>query len=176
MLSSCSNWNYKHPRVRTESDKVDYVDANADLPNKLADSLSPNLVSDKSITNPVIFHNRGNQNKTEYFNNKKTNDSKSGSIKNVDNKLAKSPFTFITKIHRVQHDKMAKAKSVKKEGASGWVRIMIILFVVGLILLLIGIFLTVFISGAFWWLFYGIGALLILAGVIVLILGLLGLI
>jgi len=175
-LNSCSSWRYQNPQ------------GNIAQPSPPENRISPDQVVDvdpvqtsavnetgefepKTIGDPVAKKNTPTITRLRKVNEKK---STPGLI--THNTKGKSFFSDFLEHRKMLNDKVGKADHVEKAALSGWVRIMIILFVVGLILILIGIFLSIFISGPFWWLFYAIGALFIVAGFIILILGLVGLI
>jgi hypothetical protein len=174
MLTSCSTWRYnKQQRVRIETEAIPSDDTHiypSEMSNPVTTSTEKEikLIPEKNTT--VTY---GEQKKIDPI---KVNKQKPLVVKSI--KDNKTPSTFqLLADHFKRHDKkVCKAQDVEKTAASGWVRIMIIFFVVGFILLLFGIFLSIFIFGPFWWLFYAFGGLLILAGFILLILILLGLI
>jgi hypothetical protein len=176
-LTSCSTWHYNHSRVQVDKQKNDepqieqtQIPQDGNVTTTTAEILnneqaSPELnvaaanqeVSiEKSI--PVIEH------KTKAI--KKS----APTVKEVKGKKEGNFFTRqISKI-----TKLFKVQDVEKSAVTGWVRLMIILFAIGFIMCLIGIFLSVFLHPGFWWLFSFFGGLCILAGFIVLILGLVG--
>lgn len=173
ILSSCNNWHYKHPRVRIDINREIEKENEA---KKTNDDFSVEPLV--SIKEEESIKNDSNQkvNTSHFITYKKKSMNKESSTHqiNTQKKKAVSYFSFMADQIQKQKSSIREAKSVEKQAMAGWVRIMIILFAIGLILLLVGVFLTIFVSGAFWWLFYGLGALLILAGFIILILGLIG--
>ncbi len=170
-LSSCTSWRYQHSRVSVDREKTINI---ATTPNSLAEIAS--TPSDKVIETGKMEQTTST---VSLVSSKKSNnialDQKADQKTPLMTK-SKTPIKHLVDQFKKHTDATHQVKHVEKSAASGWVRIMIILLVVGFILLLIGIFLSVFVSGAFWWLFYALGGLLLLAGLIVLILGLLGLI
>lgn len=165
VLSSCSSWHYKHSRVSVDRDKAISLPI-ATVPVELAV-----IPVENKITLMEKTELSANPKKADQVNNNKT----SGEVK-TNSTQGKSQMNIFTDHIKKIGKAFEAPKTVEKSALSGWVRIMVILFVVGFILLLIGIFLSVFIYGGFWWLFYTFGALCILAGLIVMILGLVGLI
>jgi hypothetical protein len=176
MLSSCSTWHYKHPRVRIEGEDPVYSQMKEERPNDLTIMTTAEEPGNKQIKTGPVADPRLVTEQSDKFYLTDRNAPKSSVVKETTLKNTNSPLKLFANHVKTHKNGTCNAQSVEKTAATGWVRIMIILFVVGFILLLIGIFLSVFVFGGFWWLFYAFGALLILAGVIVLILGLLGLI
>lgn len=168
-LSSCSSWRYQHSRVSVDREKTTNV---ATAPNSTVEVETAS--NDKVIEGGKMEVNSINYNHSTKSD--KVNSNNNNTIKLPLGAKTKSPINDIVDHFKKHSNAAHQVKNVEKSTASGWVRIMIILLVVGFIVLLIGIFLSVFVSGAFWWLFYALGGLLLLAGLIVLILGLLGLI
>jgi hypothetical protein len=173
MLTSCSTWRYnKQPRVRIEAEVIPSDDIQTDS----REMINPSTILTEKKTESTLENNTtikyGEQENLQHT---KVNKRKNPFVGSITHKTP-SFFKLMADQFKKHDKQVCKAKDAEKTALSGWVRIMIILFVVGFILLLIGIFLSVFIFGGFWWLFYAFGALLILAGFIILILGLLGLI
>jgi hypothetical protein len=176
ILSSCSSWHYQHSRVSVDHNKV------ISLPVEVSTPLQYEIIP---MNNKVELNTKEH---TKVTNVKSKNVDRVKNISKtypvtttpVTTKTSSTPKKSIMAVFTDNIKKIGKAfqapKTIEKSALSGWVRIMVILFVVGFILLLIGIFLSVFIYGGFWWLFYTFGALCILAGLIVMILGLVGLI
>lgn len=170
-LTSCSAWRYNTPRVSVDREKAMYVNTATNVPiamlttqNHLKENGKIDLgsINKVNISKPV-------SNITPKV---KVNSANSEtSIQHLKNN---SPLHLFAK--QVRNKKPCKIEHAEKATATGWVRIMIIFFAVGLILLLVGIFLSVFLFGPFWWLFYALGSLLILAAIIILILVLIKLI
>ena len=169
-LTSCSTWHYQHSRVSVEREKTTTVTIEPTSAVSMITSPTDKVIENGKVELNTINNSTIDKNKSENISLAKTDTKKSPVV-------TKTPVkSFIDHFIKKQNNDLHKVKKVEKEAFSGWVRIMIILFVVGFLLILIGIFLSVFIFGGFWWLFYTFGALLIIAGFIVLILGLLGLI
>jgi hypothetical protein len=167
LMSSCNKWHYDHPRVKVDLDQPNEVNEATAFPQQ------------RSITTEVPMNNgttviQPSNNEVVSVENGVKNTPVTAPHQNPikSKKPTKSPFSFIKKL--MDGDRLFKVNEVEKSALSGWVRIMVILFVVGFILVLIGIFLSVFLYPGFWWLFYFFGSLCILAGFIVLILGLVG--
>lgn len=175
-LTSCSSWRYNNPRVSVDKQTVIYTKPTNDAPKELSASSDDKMVEESKTetrNTEVVTNLSSKPNKPVAI---RTTHRKAPMLVKTNTEKSKPAFEVLADLFKKKADNVNKTKHVEKAAASGWVRIMIILFVVGFILLLIGIFLSVFVSGGFWWLFYAFGALCIFAGIIVLILGLLGLI
>lgn len=179
VFTSCSTWHYNHPRVQVDQPKNDAPQIDqALLPQEgnATTTTSEILKNDESLpeVNVVATSEEASIEKSAPVLNKKSKSlEKSIPQKNkVVKKEKKSNGSFFEKLFKP--DQLFKVKEVEKSAVTGWVRLMIILFVVGFILCLMGIFLSVFLHPGFWWLFSFFGGLCILAGFIVLILGLVG--
>lgn len=179
LLSSCNKWHYDYPRVKVDLNQANELNQAEAIPqiqpvtteDPMDDGMTTVL---QPTTKEVAYVETNKQEQTAPVTTAEhkapVKAKKDPSTKAQDNK---KPFSFIQKLMN-DGDKLFKVNEVEKSAVTGWVRIMIILFVVGFILVLIGIFLSVFLHPGFWWLFYFFGALCILAGFIVLILGLVG--
>ncbi len=175
ILSSCSTWHYNNPRVRVDKQNSTYPNNEIEEPAELAAIPWAEGMEDKKAEHTLAVDSTKNRVNTDISYVENMNDQKLPSEASANYTKSKTPLNLFSDLIKTPH-KIFKAQQVEKNALSGWVRIMVILFVVGFILLLIGIFLSVFIYGGFWWLFWTFGALCILAGFIILILGLVGLI
>ncbi len=179
-ISSCSPWHYNHPRIAVDKQQTVL----------LQKETTPEVESNQVFTTCEMLALEN-----EALDVTKPTEENSSEIASVDKNVITTPSNdHIKNVVPVKQSKLKKNKSktvsyterfkeksqvfevqdVEKSTLSGWVRIMVILFVVGFILLLFGIFFSIFLHGLFWWLFYMFGAMCILAGFIVLILGLVG--
>jgi hypothetical protein len=178
VLSSCSSWHYNHPRVQVDQQRNDQpqiqqtqIPQDGNTTTTTAEIL--NNESTAPEVNVVATNEEASTVKSVPVVNKKSRSlDKSVPQKKVVKKETKGKGFFFEKF--VKNNKLFKVKSVEKSAVTGWVRLMIILFAIGFIMCLIGIFLSVFLHPGFWWLFSFFGGLCILAGFIVLILGLVG--
>lgn len=170
ILSSCSTWHYKIPRVSVDVDKTVYH--------------NPGKVHSSDLTVTSRSNTMESKNELETENLSTVADASTSVQLNVeDHKKSKTFFKETTKTKRMDPSfseklkndhSLLQVKDVEKTALSGWLRIMIILFAVGLLLVIIGAILSAVFLGGLWWLFYMIGSLCILAGCVVLVLGLLG--
>ncbi len=176
ILSSCSSWRYNNPRVSVEKETTPYVNQEVVLPVQLAASPEADVMEDRILEHGTV--NDPRLSNTYPGNTQLTNENKQNSpvVLTINHAKNNTSLKLFSDHVKRQGNHSCKTKSVEKTALSGWVRIMVLLFVIGFILLLVGIFLSVFIYGGFWWLFYAFGALCILAGFVILILGLVGLI
>ena len=181
ILSSCSPWHYKNVRVKVDTEKTDLNIAFAEAPKNISETVTAQSVyleSETSATpqenNALVSTDKSVVTASEVKKESKIYPSQKAKVKVVKIKKEKKGIMYFTK--QIMKNQLFKVKDVEKTALSGWIRIMVILFVVGFILLLIGIFLSIFLSGPFWWLFYAFGSLCILAGFVILILVLVGLI
>jgi len=177
-LSSCSTWHYNTPRIKVDrSTEIDMASKNEPKDSVATITAQSNDV-ENSVRETAEINNQTASTETSVV----TADvvkhkTKVLPVKSTQIKKEKKGIKYFTqKLMKDINQQLFKVKDVGKTAASGWVRIMIILFVVGFILILVGIFLSVFLGGPFWWLFYGFGALCLLAAFIILILVLVGLI
>lgn len=175
-LTSCSSWRYNNPRVSVDKQNTIIAEPTSDAPHEVAAASYDNVAGESKTEMKATPRTSTISNKSTKPVLVRTPAKKSSVVANVNVEKHKSIFDVFGDRLNKKTDQVNETKDVERTKASGWVRIMIILLVVGLILLLIGIFLSVFVTGAFWWLFYAMGGLFILAGLIVLILGLVGLI
>jgi hypothetical protein len=175
LLSSCNKWHYNHPRVKVDLDQPNEVNEATAFPQQrsVTTEVPENdgmTVIQPSTTEVASVEKESKNTPVSTPHQSPIKHKKEGPVKHK--KESKSPFSFIKKLNNGEH--LFKVNEVEKADLSGWVRIMVILFVVGFIMVIIGIFLSVFLYPGFWWLFYFFGSLCILAGFIVLILGLVG--
>ncbi len=176
VLSSCSPWRYNYPRT-----KVDIEQSNEaqNLKDKQTNDVSTTCT--ESASNEYIKSAAGEPEELSVGTSEETTveltpaRTASSSVDHSANTQENGTIVgWLTEKLGKEPQKLLKAQEVEKTALSGWVRIMIILFVVGFILLVVGILLSVLLHPGFWWLFYMFGVLCILAGFIVLILGLVG--
>jgi hypothetical protein len=179
-FTSCSPWHYKNPRVRIDRQDpaVQEEVSNKDIQTESVTSQAIDIEK-ASILKDSIKQKESLNTEVASIDHKKVELSvtkKSAqhmpAQKRVSKKTTKMSGNFFERALKSQP--FFKVKDVEKSALSGWVRIMVILFVVGFILVILGILLSVFLYPGFWWLFYFLGTLCILAGFIVLILGLVG--
>jgi hypothetical protein len=168
LLSSCNKWHYDYPRVKVDLNQANELDQTEAVPQ-----IQP-VTSEIPADNGTVVQPSANESVSVEADQHQQQAPVAVEHKSPvkAKKEAKKPFSFIQKL--MDGDRLFKVNEVEKSALTGWVRIMIILFVVGFILVLVGIFLSVFLHPGFWWLFYFFGSLCILAGFIVLILGLVG--
>lgn len=176
LFYSCSSWHYQHPRVKTDSDGSDMEMGSIDRSKTISEIVT---VQSVKIENSGAYKSDLN---AEVVSTEKMviispvmkKETKVLSSQSTKTKMDKKGTGYYTQ--KVMDDHyLLKVKEVEKSTLVGWVRIMIILFVVGFIFLLMGIFFSIFLHGV-WWMFSMLGSLCILAGFIILILGLVGLI
>jgi hypothetical protein len=171
-LTSCSTWHYNTPRVSVDRVKTNTITTQPNSSVEIPVTHEPVVANKKVVMTEHAIYNKPAQKDVIQV---KDTKAKTAVLSTTQTTEKKSLFTTLTEKIAQKKNLLKVAKS-EKTAASGWVRIMIIFFVVGLILLLVGIFLSVFIAGPFWWIFYALGGLFILGGLIILILVLLGLI
>ncbi len=179
ILYSCSPWHYNNPRVKVDKQQVNLVQ-----------NESEPVMDTKELT--VTFQSIEMEKKSVVIDNPEENSEVVASVSN--NKINPPVKIKIKDITPVKHTKLKKnrpdtpsyterfkeksevfqVQDVEKTMMHGWLRWMILLFVIGIILIVMGAIFSVLFFGLLWWLFYFFGSLCILAGFIVLILGLVG--
>jgi hypothetical protein len=167
-LSSCSSWHYHQPRVRVDLDQAnELTQAPAAIQTPLT-SEAPATVQQE----PVLPSNSDVASIETQTQANAIPATKAHKVPAKTKKEKKDPFSFIQKLK--DDHQLFQVQDVEKTAMANWVRIMIILFVVGFVFLIVGIILTVTIFGGLWWIFYVLGSICILAACIILILGLVG--
>lgn len=162
LLSSCSTWHYKHARVKIDADDAITVEE----PSPVA----PLTIVANSETAPQQAEMDQSADISSPL--KEQIKIAPGSNRLQHKDQSKSSGYFVQKFNQGKH--LFKVNEVEKTQLANWLKIMIILFAVGLILLILGAIFSAVIFGGFWWFFYLFGSLCILAGCIVLVLGLVG--
>lgn len=169
LMTSCSTWHYKNPRVSIDMDQQVQNKPMKEHPNnpdvllEADDAVYVSTITEENIAKEY------SQVPGEMSIDAKKNNSLNEEVKSSNTIIGEKYSSF----HKVKH-KTYKVKHAEKTALSGWLRIMIILLAVGLVLLILGAIFSAVLFGGFWWFFYLIGSLCILAAAIVLLLGLLG--
>jgi len=172
---SCSTWHYKNPRVKVEIERPNVDLISIEESKAAAETSTSQSIMMENVVPAAI------EPSAEVASNEKTialssnNENRKINFPDKQSKIKKGKFglfLFTEKI--IDQSRLFKAKDVQKSALSGWLRLMIIFFAVGLILIVTGAIFSVFIHGGVGWLFYLFGSLCILAGFIFLILGLVG--
>jgi len=174
-LCSCTSWHYNHPRVKVDANRTQDV-----AYSKPAENTTASQIQEENVTVP----NQENVELTVASTEKtlatdtKVKENKAPVVKTVKAKTKTGKadkfnlFSYTKKL--VSESKLLKVKDVEKSAISGWLRLFILFIVIGFILIIIGVILSVVVPGPIWWIFYLFGALLIVAALIILILGLVG--
>ncbi len=166
LIYSCNTWTYQHPRVRVE--KMPDMETTERLPVPKADLLPRHIEEEKLALKSEEKVVALNEAPSRSDNTR----SKTADVTTTKHKTIKDQ---VVKHHNYKSDyHLNKVKQTQKTALSGWLKIMIILFVVGVVLIVIGAILAFAVGHGVWWIFYALGGLCILAGCIVLLLGLLG--
>ena len=163
-LTSCTSWHYKHARIKIEPQNGIPVEETSNIA-----PVTPSMVeaaTENSVVSPSL--NEQASISTDMVANKNTIPQNA----QLKHKQKADANYYVQKFDQGRH--LFKVKQVENTQLSGWLKIMIILFAVGLILVIFGAIFSAVFFGGFWWFFYLIGSLCILAGFVVLVLGLVG--
>ncbi len=162
VLSSCSTWHYHHARVRIDVDQTNRINEVKINSTQLAAVEDP--TNESSIArNEISIAEKKVVDQSPVIN------TDASTLTNYEDGNQATSFEKQMSTHH-----LLKVSKVEKTSLSGWMRIMIILFAVGLLLIILGAIFSAVLPGGFWWFFYLIGSLCIIAGFVILVLGLLG--